>query len=116
MSTEYHIRLIGSQRRSWRVDRLRSLSADFEPKLVQIAEIRELDTVYWFDSEFLPTCRAVIEHAERIRTADVSDPILLSPDGCVVDGMHRVARAFLDGLTSINAVQLLDYPEPDRIS
>jgi hypothetical protein len=30
-----------------------------------------------------------------------------------MDGMHRIARALVDGVTSIKAVRLLQLPEPD---
>ncbi|MFA7249066.1 MAG: hypothetical protein WC273_05475 [Dehalococcoidia bacterium] len=70
--------------------------------------------MYWFDSDNPPTCRSVVEHAQRIAAADLSDPILLSPDGWVIDGMHRVARAHLDGLAEISAVRLPEYLAPDR--
>ncbi len=62
---------------------------------------------------FRPTCRAVVEHLQRIEAADLADPIILSPDGYVIDGMHRVAKAFLAGRASIPAVRLGEYPEPD---
>jgi hypothetical protein len=45
---------------------------------------------------------------------DPSFPILLGPDGRVLDGMHRVARALLDGRSTIEAVQLFELPEPDH--
>ncbi|MGH3263648.1 MAG: hypothetical protein ACRDNS_16835, partial [Trebonia sp.] len=35
---------------------------------------------------------------------DLSHPIILGPDGRVMDGMHRIARALLEGLPAINAV------------
>lgn len=40
-------------------------------------------------------------------------PIILGFDGRVMDGMHRVARALLEGRTTIKAVQFEDHPEPD---
>ena len=61
------------------------------------------------------TCRAVVEHARFIREADLSFPIILLSDGRVTDGMHRVGKALLDGLTSIEPVQFQYDPEPDHI-
>jgi hypothetical protein len=46
-------------------------------------------------------------------SVDVSHPIILGPDGRVLDGMHRVARALLEGRLSIQAVRLVVLPEPD---
>ena len=40
-------------------------------------------------------------------------PIILGDDGRVMDGMHRVARALLEGRVSIQAVQFEEIPEPD---
>jgi hypothetical protein len=51
---------------------------------------------------------------QRIQAADLSIPIILSADGHVMDGMHRVAKAWLLGLTEIQAVQFPQDPEPDQ--
>lgn len=114
MSTEYHNRVIDGRRLSWRVERLRELARGLDVTEAPLASIFEFDEVYWFDEEYRPTCRAVVEHLQRIESADLDDPIILSPDGYVVDGMHRVAKAFLLGRATIPAVRLREYPEPDR--
>ncbi|MDA1256879.1 MAG: hypothetical protein O3C10_03430 [Chloroflexi bacterium] len=116
MSIEYHNGSIGGRRLSWDVHRLRANARGVEPAKIKLSEIFEFDSVYWFDDEYLPTCRAVVEHACRTAAADVSDPILLSHDGYVIDGMHRVARAMLDGFSAITAIRLTDYPEPDFVT
>jgi hypothetical protein len=116
MPVEYHNRFIDGRRLSWDVQKLRSAASSMPHITVPLADIFEFDSVYWFDDQFLPTCRAVADHARRITTADLSDPVLLSPDGHVIDGMHRVARAVLDGLDSIVSIRLKEYPEPDRVS
>ena len=41
--------------------------------------------------------RAVVAHARLIAEVDVAHPIVLDVHGRVMDGMHRVARALLDG-------------------
>jgi elongation factor P hydroxylase len=46
--------------------------------------------------------------------ADRSYPIILAADGRVMDGMHRIARAVLDGETTIKAVRFTTDPEPDH--
>ena len=99
----------------WDVSRLRDAAKDLVLGEVLLSSISEIDSVYWFDDEHPPTCKAVIEHVRRIRSADLSDPVLLSPDGYVIDGMHRVAKALLEGQVSIRAKTLPEYPEPDRV-
>jgi hypothetical protein len=47
---------------------------------------------------------------------DPSFPIILGFDGRVMDGMHRVARAMLEGRTTIPAVQFVTHPAPDYLN
>jgi len=46
---------------------------------------------------------------------DLTFPIILSSDGRVMDGMHRVCKALLQSLSDIEAVRFVDDPEPDYI-
>ena len=48
--------------------------------------------------------------------ADLSFPIILSADGAVMDGMHRVAQALRAGHGGIQAVQFSQDPPPDYIN
>ena len=48
-----------------------------------------------------------------IQDVELSYPIILGSDGRVMDEMHRIARAILEGHTRIRAVQFVDEPEPD---
>jgi hypothetical protein len=81
---------------------------------VTVDSVREVDTVYWFDdSTVAPTVRAVAEHARLMLDADLSFPVILGPDGRVMDGMHRIARALLDGRKRVSAVRFQILPEPD---
>jgi hypothetical protein len=57
-----------------------------------------------------PTCRAVAEHARDIYQADLSSPIILSPSGEVLDGWHRICKAFLLEMQELEAVQLQSLP------
>lgn len=50
-----------------------------------------------------------------IKEADLTYPIILSPEGRVMDGMHRVARALLQGQTHIMSIRLHAMPEPDYV-
>jgi len=57
----------------------------------------------------------VAEHAQRIYDADVLKPVMLSAKGHLLDGFHRLARAYLLGMNEIATVQFTQDPEPDRI-
>lgn len=116
MRKQYYSRPSDQGRLVWDVDRLVELSADLPRKEVPLSAIRELDEEYWFGSDGTrPTCRAVAEHARLIQETDLRYPIILSADGRVMDGMHRVAKAYLEGREVIEAVQFREDPPPDYV-
>jgi hypothetical protein len=99
---------------AWDVDRLIHLSAGLPVREVPLDALRDVDTDYWFDGSMeTATVRKVVEHMRLVRDVDPTYPIILGPDGRVMDGMHRVARALLDGRATIAAVQFEAEPEPD---
>jgi len=59
--------------------------------------------------------RGMLEHLRLIDEADLSYPIILSADGAVMDGRHRVAKAAREGRSEIEAVQFDADPEPDHV-
>lgn len=61
------------------------------------------------------TCREVVEHARLMLDCDFEFPIILSSDGGVMDGMHRVCKALLEGLSEIEAMRFVEDPQPDYI-
>lgn len=115
MRKQYHFRPSARGLLAWDVDRLFTLSRDLCPIEVPLTSIREIDEPYWFSTGEPPTCRAVMEHAALIVAADLSYPIILSSDGRVMDGMHRVLKACLAGLSTIAAVQFQEDPAPDYV-
>lgn len=116
MRKQYHFWPSPEGLMAWDVDRLIDLSKDLPRITVPLSAIREMHEVYWFDdAEQRPTCRRVLEHMGLINEVDPSYPIILGADGRVMDGMHRVARAFLDGRKEIAAVQFERNPEPDHV-
>lgn len=100
---------------AWDIDRLVALTKHSARIHVPLTAIRELDASFSSEQEGTPTWRAVVEHARLITAADLSFPIILSSDGRVMDGMHRVAKAVLLGRATIEAVQFTDDPEPDYV-
>ncbi len=98
------------------MERLWTMADGIEPTDVPLSELFEFDEVYWFDGGTTrATCRAVLEHMRLIEDADLGFPIILSADGRVMDGMHRVAKALLRGRERIEAVQFEQDPEPDHV-
>jgi hypothetical protein len=81
---------------------------------VGVSTLRELEQDCWFDGE-APTIRQVAEHSRRIQDADFSHPVILASDGTLMDGGHRLAKAWLDGRAAIAAVRFEADPPPDWI-
>jgi hypothetical protein len=99
---------------AWDVFRLIELSKNLPVDEILLETFEEVDKVYWFDADdHQPTIRSVIRHAELIRDADLSYPIILGADGRVMDGMHRVAKAIMEGRETITARRFEVDPEPD---
>ena len=98
---------------AWDVHRLVELAQRLPVRSIPIPDT-EVDTVYWFDHDKnQPTVRSIIEHMKLIEATDLGYPIILGADGRVMDGMHRVAKAILDGRMRIKAVRFEIDPEPD---
>ena len=95
-----------------RMQQLWDMAAGLPSKKVRVGDLSALDEIRWFSERMQkpPTCRAVAEHARDIYEVDFQFPIILSPSGEVLDGMHRLCKAFLQGLEEIDAVQLDAMP------
>ena len=116
MRKQYHFYPSDRGLQAWDVARLIDLSRDLPRQRIPVSSIREFDEVYWFDGEYQkPTCRKVIEHLQLIAKADLSHPIILGADGRVIDGMHRVAKAFLQEKETVETVRFSEDPEPDYV-
>jgi len=114
MRKQYYFRPSESGLLAWDVDRLIRLSSGFPKKCVPLSTIRELDQPWSGESES-QTWRDMVEHIKLMDEADLSFPIILSSNGEVMDGMHRIAMALREGRTEIEAVQFSEDPEPDFI-
>ncbi len=111
---QYHFRPSRRGYYAWDVDRLIELTKGFERRQVDVESIRELDQAFWFSGKNdRPTCRAIVDRMRLIDEADWSHPIILSSDGRVMDGMHRMAKALFEGRETIEAVRFVEDPEPD---
>jgi hypothetical protein len=116
MRKQYHIRNSERGLLAWDVDRLRRLTPRQKPVDLRLDAIRELDEVFWFSGDGdAPTCRRVAEHAKLIHETSLDHPIIVDPEGRVMDGMHRVCKALIGGLNTIKAVKLPAMPEPDFV-
>ena len=113
---ERHSHLTPQGRAYWLTARLWEAAKGLPVRQVAIADIAEFEQDCWFVGRNVPSCRAVAEHARRIMEADLSYPIILSSDGQLMDGGHRIAKAWLAGATQIAAVRFEVDPPPDSVT
>jgi hypothetical protein len=116
MRKQYHFRNSERGLLAWDVDRLIEFAKGIEPSVVPLSEIREIDEPYWYGEDSRsPTCRDLVSHMQLVNATDLRYPIILSPDGRIMDGMHRVAKALLRGDSTIMAIRVQTMPEPDYV-
>ncbi|HEV8448197.1 MAG TPA: hypothetical protein VGQ44_15310 [Gemmatimonadaceae bacterium] len=114
MRKQYYFRKSPTGLLAWDVDRLVLLARALHVRPVPLSQIRELDESIHGDNEPV-TWRSLVEHLELVNAADLSYPIILAADGCVMDGRHRVTKALLQGRSTIDAVQFAEDPPPDYV-
>jgi hypothetical protein len=112
---QYHFRPGPDGLRAWDVDRLIALAQELPVIDVPLSDIADLDKTYWYGLGASPTCRSIAEHARLILDVDFRFPIILSADGGVMDGMHRVVKAVVEGRSHISARKFRHDPEPDYV-
>jgi hypothetical protein len=116
MRTQYHFRRLPRGLCAWDVHGLIEQSRELATERVLLSAICELDESFWAHERTQQlTCREIAEHARLMLDSDLTFPIILSSDGRVMDGMHRVCRALLEGRDSILAVRFVNDPEPDYV-
>jgi hypothetical protein len=104
-----------NEMRFWRVQRLWELARDLPIETVPLKEFeRILDEDRWFGGD-TPTCRLVAQHAKKLQNADLSYPIIISASGMIMDGIHRIVKAWMLDLTEVQVVRLPEDPEPDNV-
>lgn len=107
-------RKIGDKVYKWHVPDLQAAAVDL-PVQITSTDRFNLDVDAWFGEACAPTIRNVVHHMKYIQNANVNKPILLSAEGYVFDGLHRLAKCMLDGISTIRYQQFEANPEPFEI-
>lgn len=80
--------------------------------LTDFAQHFERTNEDWFSLK-TPTLRELSMQAKRIYEADLTFPIILSAEGDLMDGKHRLAKALILGQEEIAVVRFVKNLEPD---
>jgi hypothetical protein len=104
------------RKHKWYVKRLWQLAKDLPQFEYEITSFSGFDEDFWFGDRIKPTIKNVLAHHHKIQNADFSFPIIISEDGLIMDGVHRICKAYLEGRKTIPAVRFTKNPEPDQIT
>ena len=90
-------------------------SKNLEVIEVNLEDIKEIDTNIWNYLKYEHSIRKIVSVMERVLAADLSYPIILAPDGALMDGGHRIAKSLHLNKKTIKAVKFKEYPQPNAI-
>ena len=105
----------GNPLRYWYIDDLIERAQDLPIVQVNVHDLKEIDRVAWYGAASHHgrlTVRQVVDHIKRIQDADLTCPIILSAEGKLLDGFHRVAKAYQLGIDVLPAKRFLSDPTP----
>jgi hypothetical protein len=99
----------------WSVPRLWEAAKGLPAITVAIADIPGILEESWLKNWHDQEDPDVKFEATRTARADLSYPVLLHPDGYLMDGYHRIGKALQAGATTIRAIRFTPetLPAPD---
>lgn len=102
------------------VERLWEIAADVEPEHVWVADFLEVLRSNVWGTENQPVVPLDLDddsvELERAREADLGFPIIITENGDVADGVHRLLKAYVEGDKTIMAVKLTSEQMKPAIS
>ena len=104
-----HRRTLGAEVWGWRVEDLWGLASSLAVRAADPSTIIDLDRDGWFSNK-TPTPGDILGHMKRIIAANMDHPVILAPDGLIMDGAHRACKALLNERKRIDVVQFKEFP------
>jgi len=95
----------------WKVETLINASAKLSVFKFYLDKISLEYPIAWH----LTNIRDIINHFNRIDNANLRTPIILRPDGRVMNGWHRIIKAMAQNKKYVLAKQFTESPPPDFI-
>jgi hypothetical protein len=106
-----HENTFTSGKKVWFVANLIDRSKDFVPFDLPLAAIYAGSEVW----ESVSSAYGLAKQMRRVLDVETSHPIILDQEGFIMDGWHRVARALIDGKSTIKAVRFTETPPHDYL-
>lgn len=99
----------------WLVPTLHELARDLEPRRMALEDLVDSEFMRSWSWEDQMDLEGFMTHMKRVIGADLSFPVIFSADGSIMDGMHRICKAVIEGLDTILVVQFKEDPKPHNI-
>jgi len=98
--------------KTWSVQELIEWSEKYPMELRDLSDFQYILSENPADLWGLVTFGCFVGHMRRVRSADLRYPILLDAEGNVIDGYHRILKAYLQGVQKITVKVLGAMPPP----
>jgi len=96
----------------WDTEKLWKRAKRLKVRSIPIGDIiDQLDEPVWGE----PTVNEVLDHMRRIHNADLKYPIILSEEGYVMNGYHRLAKAKINRKRKVKVVRFRKNPKADEV-
>lgn len=105
----------GDRKLYWRVEHLIAASKEL-PVIEQEIEplLSQIGNSTWFGGDKKPTISEILIHIERAFAANLDCPLILSAEGKIMDGSHRLIAAKMKGRKTLPCVRFLCNPPPEH--
>lgn len=97
----------------WSVPNLWELAKDL-PVIEVPIESMDLSTCPWVDRSASISLYFIAQIIHELKSVDLSYPIILSAEGKIMDGYHRLLKAVVEGHDTVKIVRFEETPEPDK--
>jgi hypothetical protein len=105
---------INGEQCTWDIERLWRLAKDLPVEAIPVEDLLpQLETVTCFPSDERLSMKDLARHAVRSYQSDLDYPVILSAEGWLMDGSHRLIKAWMLGLETIKAARFTENPPPD---
>ena len=113
MTTQFEGHTYSDGKAVWTVEEL-WLAADGLPVELMRVElfVEQLEGTCWTHTGTEASPNWVLEHTRRILDADMDFPIIIDKGGIVLDGIHRLCKAVLEGREFVSVQRLVQMPSP----
>jgi hypothetical protein len=104
--------------RQWDLDEIWEITKDFEKELILVDELwdeRYAKAWCWQHENETINNEFFLHHMKRVAEADLMYPIILSEEGLIFDGVHRLVKAKYYGLKHILCVRFQKDPVPKEL-